>query len=78
MVDIYDARRGLVKIGPCKWSPNMDVAFWLSQNDDTILKVLLKIGDIYILKPLLSCVKSHLSSKSLEYAAAAVIREFGL
>lgn len=41
MADIYDASRGLVKIGPCKWSPNEDVAFWLSQNDNTILKVLL-------------------------------------
>lgn len=47
MVDIYDSSRGLVKIGPCKWSSNLDVAFWLSQNDDTILKVLVHIGDKY-------------------------------
>ncbi|KAK0155154.1 Protein N-terminal asparagine amidohydrolase [Merluccius polli] len=40
MVDIYDSSRGLVKIGPCKWSPNLDIAFWMSQNDDTILKYL--------------------------------------
>lgn len=40
MVDIYDSSRGHVKIGPCKWSPNVDVGFWLSQNDDTILKYL--------------------------------------
>lgn len=40
MVDVYDSSRGLVKIGPCKWSPNLDIAFWLSQNDDTILKYL--------------------------------------
>ncbi|TWW58582.1 Protein N-terminal asparagine amidohydrolase [Takifugu flavidus] len=40
MVDIYDSSRGLVKIGPCKWSSNLDVAFWLSQKDDTILKYL--------------------------------------
>ncbi|KAM6939924.1 protein N-terminal asparagine amidohydrolase [Xenentodon cancila] len=40
MADIYDSRCGLVKIGPCKWSPNLDIAFWLSQNDDTILKYL--------------------------------------
>lgn len=39
MVEIYDSSRGLVKIGPCKWSPNLDVAFWLSRNDATILKV---------------------------------------
>nr|XP_057945013.1 protein N-terminal asparagine amidohydrolase [Doryrhamphus excisus] len=40
MVDIYDSRRRLVKIGPCKWSPNMDIAFWLSQDDNIILKYL--------------------------------------
>lgn len=40
MADIYDSSRGLVKIGPCKWSPNLDIAFWLSQDDDTILKYL--------------------------------------
>lgn len=39
MADIYDSSKGLVKIGPCKWSPNLDIAFWLSQSDDTILKV---------------------------------------
>ncbi|XP_047434840.1 protein N-terminal asparagine amidohydrolase isoform X2 [Mugil cephalus] len=38
MVEIYDSARGLVKIDPCKWSPHLDIAFWLSQNDDTILK----------------------------------------
>ncbi|XP_041640186.1 protein N-terminal asparagine amidohydrolase [Cheilinus undulatus] len=40
MADVYDSKRGLVTIGPCKWSPNLDIAFWLSQNDDTILKYL--------------------------------------
>ncbi|XP_034543111.1 protein N-terminal asparagine amidohydrolase [Notolabrus celidotus] len=40
MADIYDSSRGLFKIGPCKWSPNLDIAFWLSQDDDTILKYL--------------------------------------
>ncbi|XP_062304477.1 protein N-terminal asparagine amidohydrolase [Osmerus eperlanus] len=40
MADIYDSSKGLVKIGPCKWSPNLDIAFWLSQKDDTILKYL--------------------------------------
>jgi len=39
MADIYDSSRRLVKIGPCKWSPNLDIAFWLSQSDDIILKV---------------------------------------
>lgn len=40
MADIYDSSRGLVRIGPCKWSPNLDIAFWMSQDDDTILKYL--------------------------------------
>ncbi|XP_058495976.1 protein N-terminal asparagine amidohydrolase-like isoform X1 [Solea solea] len=40
MADIYDSSRGLVKVGPCKWSPNLDIAFLLSQNDDTILRYL--------------------------------------
>lgn len=39
MVDIYDSRRGLVEVGPCKWSPNMEIAFWLSQDDAVILQV---------------------------------------
>ncbi|KAF7667198.1 hypothetical protein LDENG_00075040 [Lucifuga dentata] len=40
MADTYDSSRGYIKIGPCEWSPNLDIAFWLSQNDDTILKYL--------------------------------------
>lgn len=47
MVDIYDSSRGLVKIGPCRWSSNLDVAFWLSQKDDIILKVLAHVGGLY-------------------------------
>ncbi|KAF3843957.1 hypothetical protein F7725_016005 [Dissostichus mawsoni] len=40
MAEIYDSSRGLIKIGPCSWSPNLDIGFWLSQEDDTILKYL--------------------------------------
>ncbi|CAL1602002.1 unnamed protein product [Knipowitschia caucasica] len=40
MAEIYDSVRGLVKIGPCKWSPNSEIAFWLDQSDATILKYL--------------------------------------
>lgn len=40
MTEIYDSSHGLVKIGPCKWSPNLEIAFWLTQNDATILKYL--------------------------------------
>ncbi|XP_068607350.1 protein N-terminal asparagine amidohydrolase [Brachionichthys hirsutus] len=40
MTEIYDSRQGLVKIGPCEWSPNLDITFWLSQKDDIILKYL--------------------------------------
>ncbi|XP_030638230.1 protein N-terminal asparagine amidohydrolase [Chanos chanos] len=40
MAAIYDSSKELVKVGPCKWSPNRDIAFWLSADDDTILKYL--------------------------------------
>ncbi|XP_076001444.1 protein N-terminal asparagine amidohydrolase [Genypterus blacodes] len=40
MAEIYDSSQALVKIGPCTWSPNLDIAFWLSQSDDIILKYL--------------------------------------
>ncbi|KAJ0050420.1 hypothetical protein NL108_003639, partial [Boleophthalmus pectinirostris] len=37
MAEIYDSSQGLVKIGPCKWSPNLEIGFWLAQKDATIL-----------------------------------------
>ncbi|XP_033822260.1 protein N-terminal asparagine amidohydrolase isoform X1 [Periophthalmus magnuspinnatus] len=40
MAEVYDSSRGLVKIGPCEWSPNLEIGFWLAQNDATILKYL--------------------------------------
>ncbi|XP_027873260.1 protein N-terminal asparagine amidohydrolase isoform X1 [Xiphophorus couchianus] len=40
MTDIYDSRHGLIKVGPCQWSPDLEIAFWLSQSDATILKYL--------------------------------------
>ncbi|XP_051985845.1 protein N-terminal asparagine amidohydrolase [Xyrauchen texanus] len=40
MVEVYDSSRELVKIGPCRWTPNNDMAFWLSQEDETILQYL--------------------------------------
>ncbi|KAM3623249.1 uncharacterized protein V6R79_008978 [Siganus canaliculatus] len=40
MVNIYDSSQALVKIGPCKWSPNPELALWLSQSDSTVLKYL--------------------------------------
>ncbi|XP_054896803.1 protein N-terminal asparagine amidohydrolase isoform X3 [Poeciliopsis prolifica] len=40
MTDIYDSRHGLVKVGPCQWNPDLEIAFWLSQSDATILKYL--------------------------------------
>ncbi|PWA16836.1 hypothetical protein CCH79_00012772, partial [Gambusia affinis] len=40
MTDIYDSRHGLIKVGPCRWSPDLEISFWLSQSDDTILKYL--------------------------------------
>ncbi|KAJ8363874.1 hypothetical protein SKAU_G00127050 [Synaphobranchus kaupii] len=40
MADIYDSSKQQVKIGPCKWSPNRDIRFWLTQDDKTILEYL--------------------------------------
>ncbi|KAG5278847.1 hypothetical protein AALO_G00103380 [Alosa alosa] len=40
MVEIYDSSKEQVEIGPCKWTPNRDIAFWLAQDDDTILQYL--------------------------------------
>lgn len=70
MTDIYDSKRELVKIGPCKWAPNLDVAVWLSQNDDTILKVLAHISDFVI-------NICHLWHQSLKYVSA-VVEEYRL
>uniref|UniRef100_A0AAY4A4K5 Protein N-terminal asparagine amidohydrolase n=1 Tax=Denticeps clupeoides TaxID=299321 RepID=A0AAY4A4K5_9TELE len=38
--NVYDPSKEHVKIGPCRWSPNRDMAFWLSQDDETILQYL--------------------------------------
>ncbi|KAJ8246032.1 hypothetical protein GJAV_G00262920 [Gymnothorax javanicus] len=40
MANIYDSGKRQIKIGPCQWSPNMDIGFWLTQDDRTILKYL--------------------------------------
>ncbi|XP_026111809.1 protein N-terminal asparagine amidohydrolase isoform X2 [Carassius auratus] len=40
MVEVYDSSRELVKIDPCRWTPNKDMSFWLSQDDETILQYL--------------------------------------
>lgn len=40
MVEVYDSARELVKIDPCRWTPNEDMAFWLTQDDETILQYL--------------------------------------
>ncbi|KAL4624523.1 protein N-terminal asparagine amidohydrolase [Arapaima gigas] len=40
MIEIYDSSKETVKIGPCNWPPNSDIAFWLSQDNDTILQFL--------------------------------------
>lgn len=40
MVEVYDSSRELVKIDPCRWTPNNDMSFWLSQDDETILQYL--------------------------------------
>ncbi|XP_038163251.1 protein N-terminal asparagine amidohydrolase [Cyprinodon tularosa] len=38
MADIYDSSRGLVKIGPCHWTPDRSIESWLTQSDDIVLK----------------------------------------
>ncbi|KAL6110524.1 ntan1 [Pungitius sinensis] len=42
MANTYDSSRGLVQIGPCKWSENLIThsGLCLSQDDDTLLKTL--------------------------------------
>ncbi|KPP73112.1 protein N-terminal asparagine amidohydrolase-like, partial [Scleropages formosus] len=40
MIEIYDSSKEIVKISPCNWSPSSDFAFWLAQDDDTILQFL--------------------------------------
>ncbi|XP_041134119.1 protein N-terminal asparagine amidohydrolase-like isoform X2 [Polyodon spathula] len=38
MANVYDSSREVVTIGPCNWSPNLDIGFWLAQDDETILQ----------------------------------------
>ncbi|TRZ01026.1 hypothetical protein DNTS_016670 [Danionella cerebrum] len=40
MVEVYDSTREVVKIGPCRWTPKDGTAFWLKQDDETILQYL--------------------------------------
>ncbi|XP_066521747.1 protein N-terminal asparagine amidohydrolase [Hoplias malabaricus] len=40
MAEVYDSSKEQIKIGPCRWTPNKDIAFWLSQEDNTILQFL--------------------------------------
>ncbi|KAI4899543.1 hypothetical protein NFI96_016153, partial [Prochilodus magdalenae] len=40
MAEVYDSTKEQIKIGPCRWAPNRDIAFWLAQDDDTILQYL--------------------------------------
>ncbi|KAL7825911.1 hypothetical protein SRHO_G00336490 [Serrasalmus rhombeus] len=40
MVGVYDSTKEQVTIGPCRWAPNRDIAFWLAEDDDTILQYL--------------------------------------
>ncbi|XP_062853008.1 protein N-terminal asparagine amidohydrolase [Trichomycterus rosablanca] len=40
MAKVYDSTKEQVKIGPCRWGPSSDIAFWLAEDDDTILQYL--------------------------------------
>ncbi|TSK62615.1 Protein N-terminal asparagine amidohydrolase [Bagarius yarrelli] len=38
LVEVYDCSKGQVKIGPCSWPQTTDIAFWLDEDDKTILQ----------------------------------------
>ncbi|XP_060724713.1 protein N-terminal asparagine amidohydrolase [Tachysurus vachellii] len=40
IVEVYDSSKGQVKIGPCRWPVNTDIAFWLDEDDEIILQYL--------------------------------------
>lgn len=40
LAEVYDSSTEQVKIGPCKWPPSTDMAFWLAEDDETILQYL--------------------------------------
>ncbi|XP_076871935.1 protein N-terminal asparagine amidohydrolase [Brachyhypopomus gauderio] len=40
MAEVYDSSKEQVKVCPCRWAPNRDIAFWLAADDDTILQYL--------------------------------------
>ncbi|XP_072539552.1 protein N-terminal asparagine amidohydrolase isoform X3 [Salminus brasiliensis] len=40
MAEVYDSSKEQMKIGPCRWAPSRDIAFWLSEDDNTILQYL--------------------------------------
>ncbi|XP_053355524.1 protein N-terminal asparagine amidohydrolase-like isoform X5 [Clarias gariepinus] len=40
IADVYDSSKEQMMIGPCRWTPNTDLAFWLDEDDETILQYL--------------------------------------
>uniref|UniRef100_A0A4W4FDC9 Protein N-terminal asparagine amidohydrolase n=2 Tax=Electrophorus electricus TaxID=8005 RepID=A0A4W4FDC9_ELEEL len=40
MTEVYDSSKEQVRVSPCRWAPNRDIAFWLAADDDTILQYL--------------------------------------
>ncbi|KAI5108811.1 N-terminal asparagine amidase [Silurus meridionalis] len=40
LAEVYDCSKEQLKIGPCRWSPSNDLAFWLDEDDETILQYL--------------------------------------
>ncbi|KAF4080110.1 hypothetical protein AMELA_G00166710 [Ameiurus melas] len=40
IANVYDSSKEQLKIGPCRWPPSMDIAFWLDEDDETILQCL--------------------------------------
>ncbi|XP_060774888.1 protein N-terminal asparagine amidohydrolase [Neoarius graeffei] len=40
IANVYDSSKEQLKICPCRWPPSTDLAFWLDQDDETILQYL--------------------------------------
>lgn len=57
IAEVYDSSKGQVKIGPCRWPVNTDIAFWLDEDDEIILQVT-KFNFVDYSVP--NCLKSHL------------------
>lgn len=56
IADVYDSSKEQMMIGPCRWTPNTDLAFWLDEDDETILQVITKLNSFIIKLNLTFCI----------------------